>query len=150
MENKNTNEIQKFADNYIYCKKGIEKIRVNKMEDNRKEQMEALEVLTDFNGRLVKNMTIIVKELSGERLDDTDKFLKSIVDAINWEIQVVNGTIELLNDGKERINKEEFNRAIVSLNDAISANEDAKMAEEFKKVIPVFEQLGEAAKEVIG
>lgn len=120
------------------------------MEDNRKEQMEALEVLTDFNGRLVKNMTIIVKELLGERLDDTDKFLKSIVDAINWEIQVVNGTIELLNDGKERINKEEFNRAIVSLNDAISANEDAKMAEEFKKVIPVFEQLGEAAKEVIG
>lgn len=120
------------------------------MEDNRKEQMEALEILTDFNGRLVKNMTIIVKELSGERLDDTDKFLKSIVDAINWEIQVVNGTIELLNDGKERINKEEFNRAIVSLNDAISANEDAKMAEEFKKVIPFFEQLGEAAKEVIG
>ena len=56
----------------------------------------------------------------------------------------------MLNDGKERINKEEFNRAIVSLNDAISANEDAKMAEEFKKVIPVFEQLGEAAKEVIG
>mgnify|MGYP001140836162 FL=1 len=141
---------RKFADNYIYYKKGIEKIRVNKMEDNRKEQMEALEVLTDFNGRLVKNMTIIVKELSGERLDDTDKFLKSIVDAINWEIQVVNGTIELLNDGKERINKEEFNRAIVSLNDAISAKEDAKMAEEFKKVIPVFGQLGEAAKEVIG
>ena len=140
---------RKFADNYIYYKKGIEKIRVNKMEDNRKEQMEALEVLTDFNGRLVKNMTIIVKELSGERLDDTDKFLKSIVDAINWEIQVVNGTIELLNDGKERINKEEFNRAIVSLNDAISAKEDAKMAEEFKKVIPVFGQLGEAAKEVI-
>ena len=34
-----------------------------KMEDNRKEQMEALEILTDFNGRLVKNMTIIVKEL---------------------------------------------------------------------------------------
>ncbi len=120
------------------------------MEDNRKEQMEALEVLTDFNGRLVKNMTIIVKELSGERLDDTDKFLKSIVDAINWEIQVVNGTIELLNDGKERIDKEEFNRAIVSLNDAISAKEDAKMAEEFKKVILVFEQLGEAAEEVIG
>lgn len=126
------------------------KDKSKKMEDNRKEQMEALEILTDFNGRLVKNMTIIVKELSGERLDDTDKFLKSIVDAINWEIQVVNGTIELLNDGKERINKEEFNRAIVSLNDAISANEDAKMAEEFKKVIPVFEQLGEAAKEVIG
>ena len=73
------------------------------MEDNRKEQIEALEVLLEFNERLVKNMNIIVKELSGKRLDDTDKFLKSIVDAINWEIQVVNGTLEVINDGEERL-----------------------------------------------
>lgn len=46
------------------------------MEDNRAEQIEALQVLEEFNGRLVKNMEIIVKELSGERLDDTDQFLK--------------------------------------------------------------------------
>lgn len=118
------------------------------MEDSRKEQVEALEVLLDFNNRLVKNMTIIVKELSGERLDDTDKFLKSIIDAINWEIQVVNGTMDVLNEGEERVKKEEFNNAIVSLNSAISAKDDAKMADEFKKVIPIFEQLGKAAQEV--
>lgn len=63
------------------------------MEDNRAEQIEALEVLTEFNDRLVHNMEIIVKELKGERLDDTDQFLKGIVDAVNWEIQVVNGTL---------------------------------------------------------
>lgn len=119
------------------------------MEDNKKEQIEALEVLTEFNERLVKNMRIIVKELSGERLDDTDKFLKSIVDAINWEIQVVNGTMDVLNDGVVRINKEEFNKVIVSLSDAIVAKDDAKMAEEFNKIIPVFEQLGAAAKEAV-
>lgn len=118
------------------------------MEDKRKEQIEALEVLLGFNERLVKNMKIIVKELSGKRLDDTDKFLKAIIDAINWEIQVVNGTMEVINDGAERINKEEFNKVIVSLSEAITAKDDAKMAEEFNKVIPVFEQLGVAAKEV--
>ena len=53
------------------------------MEQNREEQKEALETLIEFNQRLVKNMNIIVKELSGQRLDDTDKFLKSILDAIN-------------------------------------------------------------------
>lgn len=79
------------------------------MEDNKKEQVEALEVLLEFNDRLVRNMNIIVKELSGERLDDTDKFLRSIIDAVNWEIQVVNGTMEVLNEGKERVNKEAFN-----------------------------------------
>ena len=80
------------------------------MEDNRKEQIEALQVLTEFNGRLGKNMSILVKELSGERLDDTDNFEKAIIDAINWEIEVLNGTMELLNEGKERINKESFNK----------------------------------------
>lgn len=120
------------------------------MEDNRKEQIEALEVLLEFNERLVRNMNIIVKELSGERLDDTDKFLRSIIDAMNWEIQVVNGTLEVLNDGRKRINKEDFNNRIIALSKAIEGNSDAKMAEEFQKVIPVFEELGISAKEAIG
>lgn len=120
------------------------------MEDNRKEQIEALEVLLEFNDRLVRNMNIIVKELTGKRLDDTDKFLKSIIDAVNWEIQVVNGTMEILNEGKERVNKESFNNTISALSEAIEENNDAKMAEEFKKVIPVFEELGKSAREVIG
>ena len=119
------------------------------MEDNRKEQLEALEVLGEFNERLVKNMKILVKELSGERLDDTDKFLKAIIDAINWEIQVVNGTLSTLNEGKERLNKEEFNTAVQALSNAIKDNSDAEMAEEFQKIIPVFEQLGISVKEVL-
>ena len=35
------------------------------MEENRLEQKEALQTLVEFNERLVKNMNIIVKELSG-------------------------------------------------------------------------------------
>lgn len=119
------------------------------MEDNRKEQLEALEVLGEFNERLVKNMKIIAKELSGSRLDDTDKFLKSIIDAINWEIQVVNGTLDVLNEGKERLNKEDFNAAVISLSNAINDNSDTEMAEEFRKITPVFGQLGVSIKEVI-
>lgn len=121
----------------------------NIMEDNRTEQVEALEVLTEFNERLVHNMEIVVKELSGARLDDTDKFLKSIIDAINWEIQVVNGTMDLLNEGEVRVDKEFFNNAIVALSEAINQKDDARMAEEFKNVIPIFRQLGESAEEVI-
>ena len=119
------------------------------MEDNRKEQVEALETLTEFNDRLVNNMQIIVKYLFVNRLEDTDKFLKSILDAINWEIQVVNGTMEVLNEGKERVNKETFNDAVVALSNAVNAKDDAKMAQAFTAIIPVFEKLGESAKEVI-
>lgn len=124
-----------------------EKIKI--MEDNRKEQTEALETLLKFNGRLINNMQIIVKELSGNRLEDTDKFIKSILDAMNWEIQVVNGTMEVLNEGKERVSKEVFNNAVIALSDAVKANDDTMMVKAFATIIPVFEKLGESVKEVI-
>ncbi len=118
------------------------------MEDNRAEQKEALEVLIEFNERVLKNMRIIVKELSGERLEDTNQFLKGIADALNWEIQVVNGTMDMLNEGKERINKEEFNASVIKLSDAIKADDDTEMAAAFTDLIPLFENLGAAAREV--
>lgn len=121
---------------------------MNVMKDNRAEQKEALEVLIEFNDRVLKNMNIIVKELSGERLEDTNQFLKGIVDALNWEIEVVNGTMGLLNEGKERIQKDAFNAAVLRLGDAIKANEDTAMAEAISALIPMFENLGAAAREV--
>lgn len=119
------------------------------MEDNRKEQIEALEVLVEFNQRLLHNVRIVVKELSGDRLDDTDVFLRSIIDAMNWEIQVMNGTMELLNEKEQRIDKEEFNQKLVAVSDAIALKEDAKLAAALEDVIPYFEKLGEAANAVI-
>lgn len=120
------------------------------MEDNRLEQKEALETLLEFNERLLKNMGIAVKELSGERLDDTDKFVKSIIDAMNWEIGVMNGTMSLLNEGKERINKTKFNVKVLAFADALNARNDEKMAVTMRELIPEFERLGVAAEEVLG
>lgn len=117
--------------------------------DNRAEQKEALETLVEFNVRLIKNMKIVVKELSGGRLDDTNAFLKDILNAINWEIQVMNGTMTLLNEDAKYIDKEDFNEKIIALGNAVNEKDDAKMAEAFEKVIPLFEKLGERANEVI-
>nr|WP_138347034.1 molecular chaperone [Roseburia hominis] len=119
------------------------------MMENRKEQKEALETLVEFNERLVKNMHIIVKELSGNRLEDTDKFLKAIVDAMNWEIAVMNGTMTLLNEGKQRVDKDTFNKKVLEFGTAINSKNDVAMADAITQLIPEFENLGNAAKEVI-
>ena len=51
---------------YSILQKGkVTGVTENIMEDNKKEKIEALQVLTEFNERLVKIMKIIVKELSG-------------------------------------------------------------------------------------
>lgn len=120
------------------------------MEDNRAEQIEALETFLEFNERIVKNIGIIIKELKGARLDDTDKFLESIVNAINWEVEVMNGTMKVLNEGKQRINKEAVNQKILALSDALKSKEDSKIAEAFQNLLPELEAAGKVAREVIG
>ena len=120
------------------------------MEDSRAEKLEALETLVEFNEKVVKNIGILMKELSGQRLDDTDKFQDSIVNAVNWEIQVVNGTLDVLNEGKERIVKEIFNEKVLALGEAIKEKSDQKLVNAFEELRPELEKLGMAAKEVIG
>ena len=85
------------------------------MEDKRTEQIEALQTLAEYNQKVLKNIPILVRELRGERLEDTDKFLTAIVNAINWEVEVLNGTMEVLNEKEERVSKESVNQKIVAL-----------------------------------
>ena len=119
------------------------------MENSREEQIEALKTLYEFNQRLLKNMRIVIKELSGERLDDTDNFVKGIIDAMNWEIEVMNGTISVLNENEVRIEKEEFNRKIIMFGEAVNAKNDYKMAEALKGLFPEFEKLENAVAKII-
>lgn len=119
------------------------------MENMRAEKIEALETLLEFNGRLLQNMRIIVKELSGKRLDDTDKFLADILKAMNWEIQVVNATLDVINEKETKLDKNDFNEKVIALNDAYTAKDDAQMAEAFNGLIPVFENLDVAVKAVV-
>lgn len=106
------------------------------MEANRAEQLEALQTLTEFNEKVVKNIHILIKELKGERLDDTDKFQQSIISAINWEIQVLNGTMDVLNEGGTRVDKEAVNKKIVALGEVLKTKEDIKVAEAFEELLP--------------
>ena len=119
------------------------------MENQRSEQIEALEVLMDFNDRLVHNVKILIKELSGNRLPDTNNLMKSILDAMNWEIEVMNGTMEVLTEGGRTIDKEGFNAKALELGDAVSSHNDARMAAAFGEILPYFEKLGEIAKQAL-
>lgn len=118
------------------------------MKTNRLEQSEALETLTRFNDRLLKNLPTITEELSGKRQPDTDTYLKSIIDAINWEVTVMNATSDLLAEGKTIIDREGFNQSILALNTALSSGTDSDTAAAFRNLIPYFESLGIAAREV--
>lgn len=119
------------------------------MEANRMEQLEALETLCQFNDRLLANLPTLSSELSEGRKSDTDAYLKSIIDAINWEISVMNSTSALLAEGNTPIDKEGFNQAILALGTALSSGNDTQTASALRNLIPHFTTLGSAAKEAV-
>ncbi|HCJ75856.1 MAG TPA: molecular chaperone, partial [Roseburia sp.] len=43
------------------------------MEDNRREEKEALKVLTEYSPKLLKSMRNVMEELHGNRQPDTDE-----------------------------------------------------------------------------
>ncbi|EOS23269.1 hypothetical protein C806_02774 [Lachnospiraceae bacterium 3-1] len=119
------------------------------MEDIRTQQIEAVEVLKDYNERLVRSMKNIIPELEGDRKKDTDKFLDEIIKGINWEIGILNGTMELINEGEERVKKEEINGSILKLSKALEGKQDHEIATSLKETLPVFENFGKVAEEVL-
>ena len=119
------------------------------MEDMRAQQIEALEVFKDYNERLVRSMGNIIPELEGDRKEDTDKFLDEIIKGINWEIGILNGTMELINEDEERLKKEEINNSILELSKALEGKKDDEIAASFKETLPVFENFGKVAEEVL-
>ena len=60
------------------------------------EQIEALEVYIEYNKKLMNSINMLLLELREQRKDDTDEFQKKIIEGLNWEIQILNGTLSLI------------------------------------------------------
>lgn len=120
------------------------------MEDNRAEQKEALQALTEYSPKLIASMKAVVKELTEVRQPDTDEYLKSIINGMNWEIQILNGTMSLLNETEELVDKNAANQLFVGFSDVYKKGEDKVIAVYIQsKLLPFFEELENIAKNKI-
>lgn len=119
------------------------------MEDLREQQKEALQVLAEYSPKLIRAMKAVVLELREDRQPDTDEYLRSIVNGMNWEIEIFNLTKDYLNESEERLDKDSFNHAILQFDEAYMNKNDLKMAELLEgEVCTVFEKFEEIAKEL--
>ncbi|MGN0342153.1 MAG: molecular chaperone [Roseburia sp.] len=119
------------------------------MEDLRAQKKEALQALTEYSPKLIRAMKLVVEELKGNRQPDTDEYLRSIVNGMNWEIEIFNLTRDYINESVVRLDKDDFNRIILQFNDAYTGKDDLKMAALLEgEVLEVFEKLEEAAREL--
>lgn len=119
-------------------------------QELKEQQIEALKALLEYNTRLIKSVNLILIELKEERKDDTDEFQKKILDGINWEIEILNRTLSLINEEKERMNKEKINNNIIKFGNKLKSKEDLKIAEGFENdILPILIQIEEVVPNII-
>lgn len=104
------------------------------MDDVRQQQIEALQVAHEYTIKLSKGIENVIGELSGNRLEDTDVYLDEIVKGINWTIEIINRTMDVINEEKMYIVKEEVNQYVQALSEALSKKEDALIADAMKNI----------------
>lgn len=121
------------------------------MENQFKEEIEALQTLKGYNVKIVKALKEIIPELKGEKQPDTDEYLQNILKGINWEIQVINGTMKYLNREEEVISKEGVNNIIVKLNETLqNKGQDEQVATILEeKLLPFLEELDKIAEKAV-
>lgn len=119
------------------------------MEDLLKQQLEALEVIEPYCGKISRAIDNVIKELNGNRQDDTDEYVRSIQNGLNWIIEVYNGTRTLVNKDSVVIDKDVVNAAISRLNAANNAKNDAMLADAFAEVKVFVETFAAAAHKLV-
>jgi hypothetical protein len=104
------------------------------------QQMEALEELYQYNQKLIPAVEGMITELREGRREDTQELLSIIINGINWTIQVLNHTMDLMNENSEPLDKEKMNNSIQELGSSLQAQDDLKIADNLEKgIIPLLQ-----------
>ena len=116
----------------------------------REEKVEAMQAVTEYNPRLLKGLKNVAEELTVDRKEDTDQYLLAVIDGVNWEIQILNRTMDLVNEKEERVNEVATNEIFKKFSAAYQSRDDATIAASIREdLIPFFEKFGAIAEEII-
>lgn len=121
------------------------------MNDIRAQQIEALQAAKDYIPKLRNGIQNLYKELTQERLEDTDEYLNKVIEGVNWVIQVFNGTRDVINEKEEHIQKDIINDSVLKLNDALREKDDAKTADILlHEIAPFLQQMELTCGRIVG
>ncbi len=110
------------------------------MDDTKKLQYEALGDAADYALRLVPAIREILPELRGEAKEDTEDFKNQIFEGINYIVQVVNGTISLINEKEVILNRDGIEEKMQQLIKAVENKSDAEVATALEEgILPFIE-----------
>ncbi len=115
------------------------------MEELYEQQIEALEIAVPYCDRMSAALKQIIKELTDEKQEDTDEYIVTILNGLNWIFSVFNGTQDLINKDTVVIDKDIVNESVSMLNEGNEAKDDQKRAQAFEGILKFVEKFREVA-----
>lgn len=111
------------------------------MDDVKRMQYDALKDGADYAMRLVPAIREILPELRGEKQDDTEDFKNQIFEGINYIVEIVNGTLSLINEKEVILNREGIEEKMQQLISSVDKKDDVEIAKALEEGILPFVEI---------
>ncbi|MBR4759352.1 MAG: hypothetical protein IK078_04295 [Lachnospiraceae bacterium] len=111
------------------------------MDEIKVQQYEALQDGADYALRLVPAIREILPELRGDEKDDTQDFKNQIFEGINYLVEVVNGTLPLINEKEVILNRDGIEEKMQQLINSVDSKDDAAVADALEQGILPFVEI---------
>lgn len=91
-------------------------------------QKEAIIQLADYSEKIIPATEMIIKELRGDKLEDTDELFGLVIQGINWEIEIFNNCEKIINEKEAIVDKSKMAQAVTRLGKVLQEKDDIKIA----------------------
>jgi hypothetical protein len=120
------------------------------MPDRERLQRDVLLELISYSDSLIPALQDVIEELRGEAKEDTNDFLKEVINGINWEIEVYNQCASLINAKSNYIDKKAMIVAVKNLGISLNSGNQLRIADCFEQdFLPFLNKLALAAQKAV-
>lgn len=121
------------------------------MDEIRVQKIEALQLGCEYIEKLIPAMKEIIPELRGLELPDTRDYLNQQIDGLNFVIEIMNATMDLINEKETVLIKDNMEEKVQTLNRALSMMDNAKTADALEAdILPMLDIFRQVALVIVG
>lgn len=113
-------------------------------ESTRQEKIEAIVGICQYDQKLINALEDLADDLKSGKETLPSELLGTIMQGINWTVEVLNQTMDVFNEGEEKLEKQMINDALVAFNEAFTSSDAGKIAAAIRdSLLPCLERICE-------
>lgn len=115
---------------------------IEMQEPTRQDKIEAIAGICQYDRKLIDALKILAVDFETGKETLPSELLGTIIQGINWTVEVLNQVMDVLNEGEEQLERQMINQALTAYNEAFTSGDVSRIAEAIKNsLVPCLEQI---------